>query len=128
MRTLALAVLLVAGCATTPGDVTGARNSWHGAHYDEVVSRWGPPSNHTTLSDGRDVYSWDSESVAPRGRIYPSIGIFGGSGGFGIGTGIGVGPGGGELVRCNRMLVFREARVVEQMWQGDSGFCESFRR
>jgi hypothetical protein len=128
MRVITLAVLLVAGCATTSGDINGAKVSWQGASYDEVVSRWGPPNNHTTLSDGRQVYGWDSQAVAPRGRIYPSIGIFGGSGGVSIGTGIGVEPGGGEPVRCSRMLVFSEARVAEQMWQGDTEFCTSFGR
>jgi len=108
--------------------MTDARVSWEGATYDEVVSRWGDPNNHSILSDGRYVYSWDSEAVAPRGVLFPSIGLFGGSGGVGISTGVGVGSGGGEPVRCSRTLVFKDARVVEQMWQGNSDLCNTFRR
>ena len=128
MKSLLLAVLLLASCATPSGDMSGAKASWQGAAYDEVVSRWGVPGSHTTLSDGTEAYSWTSETLMPRSRIYPSIGIFGGSGGVSIGTGIGVEPGGGELVRCNRTLLFRAARVVDQLWQGDPEFCSTFRR
>ena len=128
MRALAFAVLLVAGCATTPGDLNGAKSTWQGATYDEVVSRWGVPNDHTLLTDGTDVYTWNAETVASRGMILPSIGIFGGSGGISIGTGATVVPGGGEPVRCSRTLIFRNARIVEQIWQGDPGFCENFKR
>ena len=128
MKIFALLTLLVTGCATTAGDMSGAKVSWQGATYDEVVSRWGIPNNHTTLSDGRYVYSWESEGVAPRGVLYPSIGLFGGSGGVGISTGVGIGSSGGELVRCSRTLIFRDARVVEQIWQGPPDFCNTFGR
>ena len=120
--------LAVAACATTSGDISSAKLSWEGATYNEVVSRWGVPGDHTTLSDGTHVYSWSSETVAPRASVYPSIGIFGGSGGVSIGTGVDVGPGGGELVRCSRTLLFRGDRVADQVWQGDPEFCSTFRR
>ena len=100
--------------------------SWHGASYDEVLMRWGTPNDHTALVDGSYVYTWHSQAVQPRAG--PSIGIFGGSRGFGIGTSVGLGAGGGVPVRCNRMLVFRDARVAEQTWDGDPGFCYNFRR
>ena len=129
MRPIALLLALVSGCATTPGDIQGARDSWQGATYDEVVTRWGAPHRHTTLSDGAYVYTWESESVSNRGRIYPSFGFFGGSGGVvAVGTGVSVAPGGGDLVRCDRTLIFRNARVAEQTWQGEPDFCASFRR
>jgi hypothetical protein len=127
MRAIVFTIVLVAGCATPPpGDRHAAMKSWHGATYDEVVSRWGAPNDHTALADGSYVYTWHSAAVQPRAS--PSIGIFGGSGGFGIGTSVGIGGGGGEPVRCNRMLVFRDARVTEQTWDGDPGFCYNFRR
>ena len=128
MRRSIVLLVLLAGCATTNGDIQGARDSWNGATYDEVVARWGAPHRYTTLSDGAYVYTWESEGTAPGGRIYPSFGIFGGSGGVGLGTGVTVGGGGGELVRCARTLIFRDARVAQQTWQGDPGFCEKFRR
>jgi hypothetical protein len=128
MRVPAMLMVVLAGCAATGGDLQDTRDSWSGAVYDDVVARWGHASRHTTLADGGYVYTWQSESTAPRGRLYPSVGIFGGSGGVGVGTGVTFGGGGGELIRCDRTLVFRNGRVAEQTWQGDPAFCESFRR
>ena len=130
MRVLILLALLIAGCATTPGgNMNAAKVTWAGVPYDEVVARWGQPGHYTTLSDGGHVYTWVAEYVEPRSRVYPSLSFFGGSGGgVGIGAGASVAPGGGELVRCSRTLVFRDARVAEQTWQGDPAFCDNFRR
>lgn len=132
--TAAIAALLVvlAGCAGTPGgdgDIAAARTSWHGATYEDVVRSWGAPARSTKLPDGRDAHTWVSESVASRSSIWPSIGIFGGSGGVGFGTGVTMGPGGGgEFLRCERTVFFANGRVVEQTWQGPADYCSSFRR
>jgi hypothetical protein len=129
MRIATLMVVLLAGCATSGGELTEARGSWDGATYDEVVLRWGTPVRSTKLTDGRDVYTWVSESVGSRGSVHPSIGISGGSGGgIGIGTGIMFGSGGGEPVRCERTLIFKNGRVDEQNWQGPAEYCRSFGR
>jgi hypothetical protein len=54
--------------------------------------------------------------------------------GRGGGGGVGVGIGGvifnpsGSAVRCDRTLVFREGRVVEQDWNGEPDFCKRFAR
>lgn len=128
MRFAALMVLLLAGCATPDADMAGARGTWNGASYDEVVLQWGAPARSTKLTDGRDVYTWVSEGAATRGSVYPSIGISGGSGGIGIGTGVIFGAGGGEPVRCERTLIFKDGRVGEQSWQGPAEFCNGFRR
>ncbi len=131
MRIAALTVVLLAGCATAGGELTEATDSWDGATYDEVVSRWGAPARSTKLTDGRDAYTWVSEGAASRGSVHPSIGIgiSGGSGGgIGIGTGIIFGSGGGEPVRCERTLIFKDARVDEQNWQGPAEYCRSFGR
>ena len=129
MRLLLLMAVLVAGCAATPeGDISAARSSWQGASYDDVVRSWGAPVRSTSLTDGSEVYTWVSESVAPRPSFWPSIGIFGGSGGVGFGTGVTMGPGGGELVRCERTLIFRNGRVADQTWNGPEDYCSSFRR
>ena len=123
-----LLAALLAGCASSPAAVDGAASSWAGASYDDAVARWGTPARSTALSDGREAYTWISEGSARRGTIWPSIGIFGGSGGVGVGAGATVGPGGMGLVRCERTLIFRDRRVVDQHWQGDPDYCSGFRR
>jgi hypothetical protein len=128
MRIATLMVVLLAGCATS-GELTEARGSWDGATYDEVVPRWGTPVRSTKLNDGRDVYTWVSESVGSRASVHPSVGISGGSGGgIGIGTGIMFGSGGVEPVRCERTLIFKNGRVDEQNWQGPAEYCRTFGR
>ena len=51
---------------------------------------------------------------------------------MGVSTGIGLpgmGMGGsGEVVRCERTFVFKNAVVVEQTWNGNSQFCSTFVR
>ena len=133
MRFMAMAagLALLAGCASNPtGDTNMARDSWQGASYDDVVRSWGAPARSTRMTDGRDVYTWVSETVQSRAAFFPSLGIFGGSGGgVGFGTGVTMGSGGGgELVRCERTLIFSGGRVVEQTWNGPGDFCGNFRR
>src|ERR671918_2948473 len=87
MRFYAIFLVFLAGCASTPqgaGDIGSARGSWQGAAYEDVVRSWGAPARSTRLPDGRDAHTWVSESVASRGSIWPSIGVFGGSGGGGV--------------------------------------------
>jgi len=129
MRIATLMVVLLAGCAAPGAEVTEARDSWDGATYDEVVLRWGTPARSTKLSDGRDVYTWISDSVGSRGNSSVGFGIGGGrGGGVGIGTGIMFGSGGGESIRCERTLVFKDGRVDEQTWEGPAQYCRSFAR
>jgi hypothetical protein len=127
VKAIALIVVLLAGCAAPAPDSYDVRNSWHDASYEAVVSQWGVPLRNTVLADGRYAYTWASESAAG-GAWYPSFGIFGGSRGVGVGTGVGMGYGGGTLVRCERTLFFRDARVVDQTWQGPVDYCNTFRR
>jgi hypothetical protein len=127
-----LMFIILAGCATT-ADIDGAKGTWNGATYDEVVSRWGTPVRQTTLSDGSHVYTWVTEASSGfPGGTFGSVGVAGGSGGGRV-AGIGLslplpgfgGGGGGEIVRCERTLTFREGRVAEQLWQGDPRLCSS---
>jgi hypothetical protein len=117
----------LAGCAALGGGVEVARDSWMGAHFDDVVARWGAPARHATLADGRGAYTW--ESTRPGGYFLPgSVGIYGSSGG-GVGVALGLpGTGGGGHQRCERTLIFTGDRVVEQTWLGPSAFCRTFRR
>jgi len=39
-----------------------------------------------------------------------------------------MGSGGGEPARCERTLVFKDGRVVEQTWLGSAEYCSTFRR
>src|SRR5262249_44614113 len=120
--------VLLAACAA-PGDTAGPESGWNGASYDDVVRAWGTPARSTKLTDGADVYTWVSEGTGTRGRGSPSIGIgMSSGGGGGIGTGVRFGRGGGEPVRCERTLIFRNGRVAEQKWQGPAEYCDSFRR
>lgn len=123
-----LALALLAGCAS----LEKARDSWQGAHYDEVISRWGAPQRSTMLADGSPVHTWVAEGGGYSGGPATSVGIFGasggGGGGVGIGTGFIFGGGGGEPQRCERTLIFRDNRVAEQNWIGEPYLCSSFAR
>jgi hypothetical protein len=127
MKITPLILLVLAGCAS--GGAAGPQSGWDGASYDDVVRAWGTPARSTKLTDGSNVYTWVSEGVGTRGRVSPSIGIgVGSGGGVGVGTGVMFGSGGGEPVRCERTLIFREGRVAEQNWQGPAEYCDTFRR
>jgi hypothetical protein len=128
MKRGALILALLAGCATM-ADVENARNSWHGARYDDVVSRWGAPTREATLTDGRKASTWVAEGGY--GGSPASVGVFGGSGGGGIGVSIGLpgmGMGSSEPQRCERTLIFKGDVVFEQTWLGQPAFCSQFRR
>jgi hypothetical protein len=120
--------LFVAGCASQQ-KFTEARDSWIGASYEEVVRAWGTPARNAKFADG-DAYTWVSQETVSRGNVFPSIGVFGGSGGgVGVGTGVTFGGGGrSEIRQCERTLIFKGGRVVEQNWQGPEDFCRTFGR
>ena len=127
MRLAGLLALLLAGCATM-ADTENAKNSWHGARYDDVVARWGAPNREATLADGRKACTWVAEGGY--GGSPASVGVYGGSGGGGVGVMIGLpgGMGGTEPQRCERTLIFRGDVVVEQTWLGQPALCSQFRR
>jgi hypothetical protein len=132
MRGSSLLLVFLAACASAPppaGDVETARDSWQGASFDDIVRGWHVPSRSTKLADGREAHTWVSQTVTSRDSWWPSIGIFGGSGGTGFGTGVTMAPpGSGELLRCERTVIFQNARAVEQTWQGPAEYCASFGR
>jgi hypothetical protein len=123
LLTLLLALLL-AGCAS----IDKAKASWEGAHYDDVISRWGAPSRSAPMASGGQVHTWVTEGGYGGGPGPASVGVFGGSGGVGVGTSIILGGGSVEPQRCERTLVFRNDRVVEQTWIGQASFCNQFRK
>ena len=126
-------VALAAACASTSieEELGEARDSWQGASYDEVVTRWGPPARGTAPAEGTQTHTWVSQE-APVRPYGPSVGVgvFGGSGGRG-GVGVGVGFPIGATVNpstCERTLTFRDGRLVEQHWTGDPAYCRYFKR
>ena len=126
-------VALAAACASTSiaDELVEARDSWQGASYDEVVTRWGPPARGTAPAEGTQTHTWVSQE-APVRPYGPSVGVgvFGGSGGRG-GVGVGVGFPIGATVNpstCERTLTFRDGRLVEQHWTGDPAYCRYFKR
>jgi hypothetical protein len=123
------ALVLLGACAALHGDFAAVRDAWLGASYEEVVARWGTPVRSTSFADGRQVYTWHSQGTASRGSVWPSISIGGGSGiGIGVGVGVSAGPSHEVAVSCERTLIFKSARVVEQTWQGAADYCSEFRR
>ena len=103
----ALVLAALAACASTDGELAAARDSWRGATYDQVLMAWGTPSQ-----SGVDSHTWLSDDSAPR--------VPGSSGGVG-----------GMIfaaARCDRMLAFRDVRVVDGRWSGDPVFCQSYAR
>ena len=127
---IAALALALAACATPGEQVAQARQSWQGAAYEDVVRAWGVPARTATLADGREARTWVSEVNRSRGVIYPSVGVFGGSGNVGVGVGVATSaPFGQEVERCERSLVFAGERVVESgPWSGPEAYCASFRR
>lgn len=126
---IGIAAIVTAGCAATRPDITPTRDAWLGASYDDVVTRWGAPVRSVPFDDGRVAHTWFSESVTTRGTLRPSIGVSAGSG-TGVGIGIGFGTGGSQEIygACERVLTFRDGRVVDQSWFGPANICATFRR
>jgi hypothetical protein len=131
-RILPVVALAAAACAHAPGgDYTPARESWTDARYDDLVAQWGAPARTAKLENGGEVHTWVSETSRTRLGGFPSIGvgIFGGGGGSGVGVGAGFPIGGGaDFIRCERNVVVREGRIVDQTWHGETDYCDSFRR
>jgi hypothetical protein len=83
-------------------------------------------------ASGQENHTWVTEDRLPRGGsgVFGGVGV--GSGGRGVGVGVGVGGAifgaSGEPVHCERTLVFREGRAVEEDWSGEPEFCKRFAR
>src|SRR5258708_37065705 len=127
MRIATLVVALLAGCATPGAELAEATGSWDGATYDEVVLRWGAPARSTKLTDGRDVYTWVSDSAGSRGSSAVGFGIGGGGGGgIRIGHGAKFGTGGGAPGRRSGTQIFKGGTVREADPPGPGHDCRSF--
>jgi hypothetical protein len=126
-----VALALLGACATAR-DVDEAKSSWQGATYEEVLRAWGAPVRSAVTNDGRYWYTWETAAVAQPG---PSVGF--GIGGVRMGGGSGVGVGVGTSMpvgsppapqRCERTLIFENAKVIDQSWIGPPSMCADFKR
>jgi hypothetical protein len=110
----ALAATGVAACAALDTELVAARESWHGATYEEVVALWGPPARNT-----RDMYTWLTQDAVPQAQRSGS-----GAGGVVFGA-----APESAAARCERTLIIQDARVVRAGdWQGEPQFCRRFAR
>ena len=129
-RSICLALLLLAGCATDPAKL---RAPWYDATYDEVAARWGKPLASSKDAGGSEMHLWRSEAPSSSGGSSVGMGFGIGSIGRGVGIGVGtgisvpVGPAPAPLV-CERRITFRDGRVADQEWTGDPHYCETFKR
>jgi hypothetical protein len=122
-----LACALVGGCASLDRDFADEKESWQGADYDEVVTRWGQPTSGERLADGIERRTWVSEGVSWQPGPTVGLGVFGGGRGSGVGVGVNVPIGAPPPpVHCERTLYFRDGRVVDQEWNGPWDYCSSF--
>ena len=128
-----LILALLVGCShvTVEQEFDQAKSSWLGANYDEMVTRWGPPTRSATLSDGRQTHTWISQEGPIRaGGPSVGVGVFGGGGGGG-GVGVGFGFPFGATQNppiCERTVTFQEGKLSEQNWTGDPAYCSNFKR
>lgn len=128
-RPIWLVLFLLAGCATDPAAV---RAPWYDATFDEVAASWGKPLASSKDADGSEMHLWRSEAPSSGGSsVSVGFGVFGGGGRMGMGGGTGVsvpvGSPPAPLV-CERRMTFRDGRVVDQDWNGDPHYCETFKR
>jgi len=127
---LILALLVACSTVTVEEEFEQAKSSWVGATFDEMVTRWGPPTRSATLSDGRQTHTWTSQEGPIRaGGPSVGVGVFGGSHGGGVGVGFGF-PFGTTYNPpiCERTVTFQEGTLSEQNWTGDPGYCRYFKR
>lgn len=103
-----------AACASLDSELAAARQSWRGASFDEFVSAWGHPAR-SDKSGSQEKHTWVSDE-----RIERAGSGYGGAGGALFGAG-----GGG---RCERTIIFRSQRAVDESWSGDAEFCKRFGR
>jgi hypothetical protein len=123
MRPFLLLVLL-AGCASF--DPQAEKRAWLGASYDEVVARWGQPASGERLPDGVEVRTWITEMAPLGGGTSLSIGGVTFGRGVGIGTGVSIPIGEPPApIRCERVLYFRDAQVIDQEWTGADEACRA---
>ena len=57
-KTLAVLLVFLSGCATT-ANYEKMLNSWVGSNVDNLVMRWGPPTNSYPLTNGGKVLEYD---------------------------------------------------------------------
>jgi hypothetical protein len=85
---LALAIVFIVGCKTTPPVDWNARVGTY--TFDQAVTDYGPPDRQAKLTDGQTVAKWITHRSGGTG-FGVGTGLFSGGGGVGIGVGQSVG-------------------------------------
>ena len=114
---LLLALVMVAGCATTEKYEESLR-SWVGSSPDQLISQWGPPdssfttgtSTYLTYSQGR---TYNVPGVAPTYQTTCSFGVcttnaVGGSPGYTINS------------HCKTTFTVQGNQITSWRWEGNS--------
>jgi hypothetical protein len=65
----ALAASLLAACETTEG-YRQQMVGWQGRSSDELLVQWGPPTSKSTMSDGRELWQYQKETVTETAGYY----------------------------------------------------------
>jgi hypothetical protein len=65
----AAAAMALGACETAEG-YRQEMSSWQGRMGDDLIIAWGPPANKETLSDGREVWSYDKTTVEQQAGYY----------------------------------------------------------
>jgi hypothetical protein len=69
MIALGAALLALAACETAEG-YRQQMSYWQGRMGDDLMIRWGPPENRGTLSDGREVWTYNKTTVERQEAYY----------------------------------------------------------
>jgi hypothetical protein len=65
----AVAAAALSACATEEG-YRQEMSSWQGRMGDDLVIAWGPPNARSSLSDGREVWSYNKTTVNEQSGYY----------------------------------------------------------
>jgi hypothetical protein len=72
VRVLALAAIaasLLAACETTEG-YRQQMVGWQGRSSDDLLLQWGPPTSKSAMSDGRELWQYQKETVTETAGYY----------------------------------------------------------
>ena len=69
MLGLALALLSLAACETSEG-YRQQMVAWQGRPSDDLLLQWGPPTSKSAMSDGRELWQYQKETVSETAGYY----------------------------------------------------------
>lgn len=69
LLTFAAAAMTLSGCVSAEG-YRQQMSTWQGRMGDDLIIEWGAPQDRSTLSDGRQVWSYSRSSVEQQAGYY----------------------------------------------------------